>query len=95
MQNDPQPEGSAAMALDTPFGEDYGASDVCSRDTEVQSYLNEPCISVNQDPSLWWKVNENQFTKLSILAPATSVLVEIIFFHHRPNCEQTLCSALT
>lgn len=80
MQNDPQPEGSAAMALDTLFGEDYGASDVCSRDTEVQSYLNEPCISVNQDPSLWWKVNENQFTKLSILAPATSVLVEIIFF---------------
>lgn len=72
------------MAL-TLFGEDYGASDVCSRDTEVETYFSEPCIPVNQDPLLWWKVNENRFTKLSILAqwylavPATSVPAERVF----------------
>ncbi len=80
-----QSKPDSATALDTLFGEDYGTSDVSPHDTEIESYFREPCISVNQDPLLWWKVNESRFAKLSTLAqwylavPATSVPAERVF----------------
>ncbi len=82
-----QSKPDSATALDTLFGEDYGTSDVSPHDTEIESYFREPCISVNQDPLLWWKVNESRFAKLSTLAqwylavPATSVPAERVFYH--------------
>lgn len=69
--------------------------------SEIEMYLNTPCISVDIDPLLWWKANDQTFQNLSLMAKkylctqATSVSSERVFSTSGDVVDDSRCSLLS
>lgn len=65
---------------------------------ELEEYLKQPTVSMNTNPLKWWKVNEEQFPNLAMMArdylaiPGTSASSERLFSSGRQLITDFRCS---